>query len=215
MSKKKTTPAVSEAEQHEIERREAINEFNRHNMGKYWIDPDKIPTNEDVESAKKAFEDAVLALQNKKDYVVADKANSLRVSTFLKNFIERTSWTERMFVGVLNFRSLMADFIEGFDENNPVELVLEFPATQFIHIMLEHYGGVGIESANWMAENWDEYLPIYETVHELVEGYNAENKRCENLKETWGMFEQGYYLVCLEDMPVDNNVVEETVEAVE
>lgn len=210
MSKKKTNVAVTEAEQHEIERRKAISEFNAHNMGKYWIDPDKIPTDEDVASAKKAFEDAVLAIQNKKDYLIADHANALRVATFLRTFIERAMWTSRMFVGVLNFRALLNDFIENFDESNPVNFELDFPATQFIHIMLDNYGGVGIESANWMAENWDEYLPIYETIHEIVEKYEADVKRTENLKEVWGMFEQGYYLVCLEDVvPVTEETTEE------
>lgn len=208
MSKKKKNDVVSQAEQHEIERREAIRDFNMNAMGKYWIDPDKIPTDEDIENAKKAFEEATLALQSGKEYVIADKANALRVAKFLKVFIERCFWTQRMFVGVLNFRGLLDDFIESYDENDPKDFVLDYMATQFIYIMLENYAGVGVESANWMAENWEEYLPIYETVREHIDSYNAETKRCEDLKEVWGMFEQGYYLVVLDendtpDVPVE------------
>jgi hypothetical protein len=197
MKKSKKNDAVALAEQHEKERRVAISEFNMNNMGKYWIDPDKVPTDEDIASAKQAFEDAVTEFQKGKDYVIADKANALRVATFLKNFIERSMWQQRMFVGVLNFKAHMDDFINTFNPDEPKDLVLDYMATQFTHIMLENYGGVGIESANWMAENWEEYLPIYETVHEHIESYNAEHKRCEELKEVWGMFEQGYYLVVL------------------
>lgn len=199
MSKKTKTPAVSEAEQQEIARREAIRDFNTQQMGKYWIDPDKVPTDEDIQLAKKAFEDAVTELQNRKDYVIADHANALRVAKFLKTFVEKTAWNGRMFVGVLNFRALMQDFIEGFKEDEPVNLVLDYPATQFVHVVLENYGGVGIESANWMAEIWDEYLPIYETVCDIVNEYSRQSKKCENLKEVWGAAEQGFCLVCLEE----------------
>jgi hypothetical protein len=208
MSKTKKNDAVAQAECNERERREAIAEFNMNNMGKYWIDPDKIPTDEDIANAKKAFEDAVTEFQKGKEYVIADSANSLRVATFLKDFIERAFWQQRMFVGVLNFRALMNDFIDGYDDNNPKDLVLDYMATQFAHIMLENYGGVGIDSANWMAENWDEYLPIYETVHEHIESYNNEHKRCDELKDVWGMFEQGYYLVVL-DGNVDEAIPQE------
>jgi hypothetical protein len=82
-------------------------------------------------------------------------------------------------------------------------------ATQFIYIMLENYAGVGIDSANWMAENWEEYLPIYETVHEHIDSYNAENSKCEELKEVWGMFEQGYYLVVLDGTETEEAVPQE------
>lgn len=209
MSKKKKNDVVSEAEQHEMERRQAISEFNMSNMGKYWIDPDKIPTDEDIANAKKAFEDAVTKHQSNKEYVIADKANALRVATFLRTFIERSFWTQRMFVGVLNFKALMDDFISGFNEDEPVDLVLDYMATQFIYIMLENYAGVGIDSANWMAENWEEYLPIYETVHEHIDSYNAENSKCEELKEVWGMFEQGYYLVVLDGTETEEAVPQE------
>lgn len=208
MGKTKKNDAVSQAECNERERREAIAEFNMNNMGKYWIDPDKIPTDEDIANAKKAFEDAVEEFQKGKEYVIADSANSVRVATFLKNFIERAMWQQRMFVGVLNFRALMDDFIKD-NETEPKELVLDYMATQFAHIMLENYGGVGIESANWMAENWEEYLPIYETIHEHVESYNADHNKCEELKEVWGMFEQGYYLVVLDGERTEDTATQE------
>lgn len=213
-TKKISKKAVDEAVQLENERLNAIAAFNRENMGKFWIDATKTPTDEDVAQAKADFEDANKALQGKKDYVIADKENALRVATFLKNFVDNCFWTGRSFVGVLNFSALMKDFIDGFEKNGSPELVLEYGPMQFVYLIMENYGGIGIDSANKMAEMWDEYLPIYEKLHELIDWYNLEVHRCDNLKNRWAMFEQGYYMYILEDTEVDPTISESENETV-
>lgn len=211
-TEKNVNDAASQTARLEEERRKAIAEFNVQNMGKYWIDPDKVPTSEDIENVKKEFEERTKALQEKKDYIVADKNNALRVAKFMKDFNDNSLWSQRMFVGVLNFSALMNDFIEGFDENNPVDLILEYAPVQYAFLLFENYGGIGIDSARHMAEIWDEYLPIYETLHELVDWYKKEADTCDKLKEKWAMFEQGYYLHVLDDTETDPREQEQPVE---
>ena len=211
-TEKNVNDAASQAARLEEERRKAIAEFNVQNMGKYWIDPDKVPTSEDIENVKKEFEERTKALQEKKDYIVADKNNALRIAKFMKDFNDNSLWSQRMFVGVLNFSALMNDFIEGFDENNPVDLILEYAPVQYAFLLFENYGGIGIDSARHMAEIWDEYLPIYETLHELVDWYKKEADTCDKLKEKWAMFEQGYYLHVLDDTEIDPRESEQPAE---
>lgn len=211
-TEKNVNDAASQTTRLEEERRKAIAEFNVQNMGKYWIDPDKVPTSEDIENVKKEFEERTKALQEKKDYIVADKNNALRVAKFMKDFNDNSLWSQRMFVGVLNFSALMNDFIEGFDGNNPVDLILEYAPVQYAFLLFENYGGIGIDSARHMAEIWDEYLPIYETLHELVDWYKKEADTCDKLKEKWAMFEQGYYLHVLDDTETDPREQEQPVE---
>lgn len=198
-----TKKAVDEAINQENERLNAIAAFNRENMGKFWIDATKVPIDEDIAKAKEEFETATKAHQEKKDYIIADKDNALRVAKFLKEFIDNCFWTGRFFVGVLNFSALMNDFIEGYEKNGSSDLVLEYGPMQFAFLMLENYGGIGIDSAKKMANMWDEYLPIYEKLHEHVDWYNREVHRCDNLKTRWAMFEQGYYMYILEDTEID------------
>jgi predicted RNA-binding protein with EMAP domain len=211
-TEKNVNDAASQAARLEEERRKAIAEFNVQNMGKYWIDPDKVPTSEDIENVKKEFEERTKALQEKKDYLVADKSNALRVAKFMKDFNDNSVWSQRMFVGVLNFSALMNDFIENFDENNPKDLIMEYAPMQYAFLLFENYGGVGIDSARHMAEIWDEYLPIYETLHELVDWYKNEADKCDELKEKWAMFEQGYYLHILEGTEEDPRDEKNTVD---
>lgn len=206
IEEKQMTEEEKIAVKREEERRQAIAEFNVNNMGKFWIDPAKVPTEEDINKAKFDFEDAAKKLNDRKDYVVADKENALRVAKFMKDFNDNSFWSQRMFVGVLNFSDLLNEFIKGFDENDPKELALEYAPVQYAFILFENYAGFGYEAAKHMAEIWDEYLPIYERLHELVDEYKAETQKVEDLQQVWGMMAQGYYTYIMtgtENDPVD------------
>jgi len=207
MSKKEVKEAAKAAEKQEQERRKAIADFNISQMGKMWIDPDKIPTEDDIANAKSEFEEFTKKLQEKNDFLIADKANALRVAGFMKDVIDRCSWTGRYYVGILRFHAQMEDFINAFDEQNPVDLVLEYDAMQFAYLMFKDFGGVGIESANWMAEHNDEFTPIFDTLCEHNDWYEFQVKKSENLRNRWAAMEQGYYLTILEG--ADGDVVDE------
>lgn len=197
MSKKKKDAILSEAEQAIAARLNAIKDYNRENMGKSWIDPERTPTEEEVEAAKTEFESRAKALQDKKDYLIADKENALRVAKFMKEFIENGFWTQRFFVGVTNFSALIDTFIKECEED-PKDLVLEYGPLQFAFLMFENYAGVGLSAAKHMAEIWNEYVPIYDTLRGHVEYYNKEAKEIDKCKQKWGFMSQGYYFVWLD-----------------
>ena len=197
--KAKTTKAEEENLKKQAQARlAAINEFNRNNMGEAWIDPEKVPTEEDINAAKKEYEDRTVALRDKADYLVADKDNALRVAKFIRNFIANGFWTQRYWVGVVNFVDYIDNFIKEC-EAEPKDLVMEYGPLQFCFLMFENYAGFGYDAAKKMAEMWDDYVPIHDVLRDHVEYYNAEAKACERLKQRWGMLAQGYYLVFLDE----------------
>ena len=205
MAKKKekvANVATQNAEKATAQRLAAIQEFNRQNAGEAWIDAERVPTEEEINTAKEDYEKRTIALRDKNDYLVADEANALRVAKFLKKFIENGFWTQRYFVGVINFSEYITKFItelEGTAEQEAARkpLTMEYGPLQFCYLMLENYAGHGLEDAKKMAEMWDEYVPIYDTIREHIEWYNNEVKMCEALKQRWGMLAQGYFLVLL------------------
>ena len=205
MAKKKekvADVATQNAEKAAAQRLAAIQEFNRQNAGEAWIDAERVPTEEEINTAKEDYEKRTVALRDKNDYLVADEANALRVAKFLKKFIENGFWTQRYFVGVINFSDYITKFIaelEGTPEQEAVRkpLVMEYGPLQFCYLMLENYAGHGLEDAKKMAEMWDEYVPIHDTIRDHIEWYNNEVKMCEALKQRWGMLAQGYFLVLL------------------
>ena len=205
MAKKKekvADVATQNAERAAAQRLAAIQEFNRQNAGEAWIDAERVPTEEEINTAKEEYEKRTVALRDKNDYLVADETNALRVAKFLKKFIETGFWTQRYFVGVINFSDYITKFIaelEGTPEQEAVKkpLVMEYGPLQFCYLMLENYAGHGLEDAKKMAEMWDEYVPIHDTIRDHIEWYNNEVKMCEALKQRWGMLAQGYFLVLL------------------
>ena len=205
MAKKKekvADVATQNAEKAAAQRLAAIQEFNRQNAGEAWIDAERIPTEDEINEAKEIYEKRTIALRDKNDYLVADENNALRVAKFLKKFVENGFWTQRYFVGVINFSEYITKFIEdleGTPEQEAVRkpLTMEYGPLQFCYLMLENYAGHGLEDAKKMAEMWDEYIPIYDTIREHIEWYNNEVKVCEALKQRWGMLAQGYFLFLL------------------
>ena len=203
MTRKKVTNAVAdEAEKHEIERRKAIADFNTQNMGKYWIDPDKVPTEDDIAAAKKDFEGELEAFQ-KRDYLVADKDNAVRVANFMKTFINRTIWKGQAFVGVARFNTQMTEFVEEF-EKEPKDLVLDYNALMFVVYMFKEFSGVGLDDAMWFIDNNEEFVSIHDHIYDLANESELQKKKIENLQIRWQYLAQGYYLTILEDVDEEN-----------
>lgn|SRR5574344_233751 len=196
--KKEVEAAAADAAAQQSERLSTIRDFNMNSNGEFWIDPNKVPTEDDVAAAKKDFEDAVEALQNKKDYLVADEANALRVAEFLHNFIHDGFWSGQFFRGVVNFEGYITGFINECMKK-PKALVMEYGPMQFCEVMLENFIGKGYDDAAQMAEIWDEYVPIYDTLKDHTTWYEGEIAKIKKLQQRWGLFTQGYYAVILSE----------------
>ena len=199
MKKKKDTR--NEAELFAAERAKYRRDFNLNNAGKMRIEPDKVPTEDDVKNAKEEYEARVKALQEKKDYFIADKENALRVANFLKTYNETNIWVgtpaQPLFVGVLNFHDYITKFIEEC-EKEPKDLVMEYGPMQFCFVSFQNYCGKGIEGANHMAEIWEEFIAIYDVLRDNIEYYKKEVDKCNELNDRWALMSQGFYTVILE-----------------
>lgn len=208
MKKKKDTR--NEAELFAAERAKYIRDFNLNNAGKMRIEPDKVPTEDDVKNAKEEYEARVKALQEKKDYFIADKENALRVANFLKTYNETNIWVgtpaQPLFVGVLNFHDYITKFIEEC-EKEPKDLVMEYGPMQFCFVSFQNYCGKGIEGANHMAEIWEEFIAIYDVLRDNIEYYKKEVDKCNELNDRWALMSQGFYTVILE-VNEDENIAD-------
>jgi hypothetical protein len=213
MAKKKKDQAVVEAEQHEIERRQAIAEYNVNNMGKYWIDPDKTPTDDDIAQAKKDFDDFTEEMNKNNAYVIADAPNAKRVAQFLRDFVQNCFWTQSSWIGVLNFDAMLADFLKDFDDEKPVDLVMEYAPMQFAYLILENYAGTGIDAARHMAEINDEWVAIHDHIYELVQEFNKKVQHSNDLKDRWAMLSQGYYMTIMKADGEDAEAAEDEAKA--
>lgn len=198
---KKNKETRNEADLLAAERAKYIRDFNLNNAGHMRIEPDKVPTEDDIKNAKEEYEAKVKALQEKKDYLIADKENALRVAKFLKTYNETNIWvgtpTQPLFVGVLNFHDYITKFIEEC-EKEPKDLVMEYAPMQFCFVAFNNYCGIGLEGANHMAEIWDEYIAIYDVLRDHIEFYKKEVENCNVYNDRWALMSQGFYTVILD-----------------
>lgn len=195
--KKEAKKEMNDVEKQAAMRLAAINEYNKQNQGESWIDPARTPTEEEIAEAKTAFEERTKALQEKNDYLIADEANSVRVATFLKNFIEDAEWEGQFWRGVINFSAWITEFLEKANQE-PTPLVMDYGPMQFCYIMLTNKRGRGLKEAEEWAKQWDEFIPIVDTFHDHVEYHENEVKEIKKLQTRWGMLAQGYFLTYLE-----------------
>lgn len=194
--RKTKTKAVDEAAQREQMRRATIKEFNANNTDLY-IDADKIPTEDDVNAAKKDFEDAVKEVQSR-EYLIADAENSVRVAKFIKDYLKDCFWVKEYFKGVINLNAHLDDFLASVEAEGPKDLVMSYAPMQFTFQILDNYAGRGLEDAKAFAEKWDEYVAIYDAIRDHVEWYSTRNKAAETLRDRWALMAQGFYSEVLE-----------------
>ena len=194
---KKLTNEEKEAAKVTAERNQVIRDFNMNNAGRSWINPERIPTDEDKKMVKDAFDAITAKLKENRTYLIADKDNALRVVNFIKNFNETCFWMQRSFVGILNLDKELNDFIQEYAKE-PQDLRLSIGATQFTYNIFENYAGIGIEAAKKMADMWDEYIPIYDTLRGHVENMQLEYEYVNRLQEVWQLAEQGYFCLMLD-----------------
>lgn len=204
-----TKQLEKEAVQHEKLRQETIKQFNLNNANSMWIDPNKVPTEEDIAQAKKDFEERTKAL-NEKTFIVADKTEAERVVKFLIEFIKNATWQKRTWVGVLNYVAEAEDFLKEYLEEAK-DYVLPYAPIQFLYLMLDNYQGTGYDEAVKMSKIWDEYIPIHDSLGDIIAWYNNEAEECQKLQQRWASMEQGYYLVILP--PVEPDVTDKEAEA--
>ena len=214
---KKKKDSRNEAELFAAERAKYIRDFNINNAGKMRIEPDKVPTEDDIKNAREEYEARVTALKEKNDYFVADKENALRVAKFLKTYNETNIWvgtpTQPLFVGVIRFQEYITKFIEEC-EKEPKELVMEYGPMQFCFVAMSNYCGMGLEGANHMMEIWDEFIPIYDALRDNIEYYKQEVEKCNELNDRWALMSQGFYTVILKVNEEENQEQQNEVEAV-
>lgn len=126
-----------------------------------WITVyDDDATDEDIEAAKKEFQDKVDVYTNKKyEITAANTGKSLQYAEFLKKYNNMaTAWEQGAWKGVLVFDKVITKFIEDFKEDPNKAFEIDYSTLIFLYNTMQRPAGVGIESARIMAEleNFDE-----------------------------------------------------------
>lgn len=187
MAKKKT---LTKDEKIALERAQLIEQYNKENAGVSRLENEPA-TEDDVNAAKKAYEDAQTAF-NSQTYVIADKPNALRVAKFLKNWNEKYAvWEKDQWVGVVKFDSLIADYI-GKLEAEETDLVVDYNTLIYLDVLMMRPAGRGLESAEEMESMNEEYNKILECVDDRKNEVFEQQRKIRQLQDVWGAATCGF-----------------------
>lgn len=191
-------PELTE-EQKQYARITVRQEFNK--KFSKWAEIDPVDaTDDDIEVAKKDFEDCVEENKNKK-YLIAthDDGLALKNAEFLKTWnSEFNTWEKGSWRGLIHFDKVITKSIEELKSDNKKDFEIDYSTLIFLYQSMSDPKGIGIESARKMAafENYDEetgkvfeedipvtYSGILEKVNLYVKNLSNIDKKLTILKE--------------------------------
>lgn len=191
----------------DIQRLNMIKEYNRNNTDTQILK--RKVTEEDI----KTLEDELQSIRDKRSvmtYLIADVNNAARVYDFLVDFnMNHALWTRDLWKGVLQFDTFMKDWKIKYD-NEPTDLVFDFAALSFCYNMLMNPGGVGLNTAQWMSDNDEQYNAVLDVMGGYIDDFQTENERFKKLQDCLAARYQGFMMVLNEgDNTKDNEETED------
>lgn len=151
-------PELTE-EQKEYARNTVRKEFNE-NFSKWAEIDDNNATDEDIEQAKKDFEDCINENKNQ-DYFIASHENGLALKSaeFLRTWnTEFNAWEKGSWRGIIQFEKVISKIIEELKADETKDFRIDYSTLIFLYHSMYEPKGIGLESARRMAqfENYNE-----------------------------------------------------------
>ena len=161
------------------------------------------PTEEEVEAAKIAFEEASKEF-GIKSWDIGKPEDGERNVQYLIHFINnRIFWTEKGWMGVIKMMEEAKD-AEKFIKANPgLPLKLGYQALEFMIYSLQKPGGYGYESAKALHDESQDYARVFDAIAEQVMNARGELKEIQILQDQYAAMQQGFYLE-VEPSPENN-----------
>lgn len=195
------TPEKTAEEIHEIEKQQRnnlINEYNKNNSTTR-INPDIIPTVDDIKSFKEDFENEYKELCGL-TYCIADADSALSVAEFLLDWnTNYVNWRKDLWKGVIKFDEVIRDIIDNIhnNTNRTAPLEIDYAALSYLYMTMMEPAGVGLKSAKDMEKIDPTYSAILEAIGTNVDMFNQRKEYIDLLQRRWAFAEQGYYLELL------------------
>lgn len=182
-------PELTE-EQKEYARVTVRNEFNK--KFSKWAEIDPVnATDDDIEQAKKDFEDCLNANKNKK-YLLATHDDGLALTTakFLKDWNAKfNTWEKGSWRGLIQFDKVITKIIDELESDKNKDFEIDYSTLIFLYQSMGDPKGTGIDTAREMAkfENYNEEtgkvfeedIPV--TYSGILEKVNLEVKNLSNI----------------------------------
>lgn len=155
---------------------------------------DNKPTDEEVEEAKKEFEQASKDFGTKL-WEIGKKEDSQENLDYIEHYMQnRVFWTQTGWMGVIKMQEVIDDTQAALRENPELHLALGYQALEFMFYSFQNAGGVGYQSAKDFESENEIYARVFDAIGAKIAEARKELKEIQFLQDKYAAMAQGFYL---------------------
>lgn len=152
------------------------------------------PSEEEVEEAKKKFEEASKDFAVKSWTIGEEKEGPIFLD-YLMHFVRnRLFWTKNGWMGVIKLMEELED-AENFMKANKFSILkIGYQAMEFMFYSLQNPGGIGIQAAKDFESENEIYARVFDALGKQLSAARTELKDIQFLQDQYAAMAQGFYL---------------------
>ena len=176
---------------------------------------DNKPTDEEVEGAQKAFDEASVSFASK-SWDIGETEDAQSNLDYINHFVmNRLFWTKTGWMGVLKMHEELEDAQKFLTANPTLNLKLGYQALEFMFYSFQNPGGVGLQAAHDFEQENEIYAKVFDAMGPMIADARKELKDIQFLQDQYAAMAQGFYLeVELEEPEEVENPADEVAEEV-
>jgi len=152
------------------------------------------PTDEEVDEAKKEFEEASKDF-SVKSWNIGEAENATELLAYLQHFVRsRLFWSKNGWMGVIKMQEELDDAEKFLTANPKSHLKLGYQALEFMFYSLQNPGGVGLQAALDFEQENEIYAKCFDAIGKQISSARAELKDIQFLQDKYAAMAQGFYL---------------------
>lgn len=152
------------------------------------------PSDEEVEEAKKEFEEASRDF-SVKSWNIGEEADAAEMLSYLQHFVRnRLFWSKNGWMGVIKMQEELDDAEKFLASNPKSHLKLGYQALEFMFYSLQNPGGVGLQAALDFEQENEVYAKCFDAIGKQIASARAELKDIQFLQDKYAAMVQGFYL---------------------
>jgi hypothetical protein len=166
---------------------------------------DNKPTDEEVEEAKKEFEEASKDFGTKL-WEIGKKEDSQENLDYVEHYMKnRVFWTQTGWMGVIKMQEVIDDTQSALRENPDVHLAFGYQALEFMFYSFQNSGGIGFQAAKDFESENEIYARVFDAIGTKIAEARKELKEIQFLQDKYAAMAQGFYLEVEDGVEEENS----------
>jgi hypothetical protein len=152
------------------------------------------PTDEEVEAAKKEYEDRAAAVLEK-FWEVGEQKDSQVILDYIEHYNNnRILWTQTGWMGVIKMNEVIIETQNTLKLEPNTQLAFGYQPLEFLFYAFKNSGGIGLQAAKDFEEENEIYAKVFDAIGYTLAEARKEFKEIQFLQDKYAAMAQGFYL---------------------